>query len=117
MSDFVIYHNSRCSKSRQTLALLEEAGIKAKAIYYLETPPNVEELANLAKLLGMRPIEFTRTKDSDFKALGLKTDEISDEQVLELLASNPKLIERPIVVKDGKKAILGRPPENVMKLI
>jgi arsenate reductase (glutaredoxin) len=117
MNDFVIYHNPRCSKSRETLALLEEAGITPRIVKYLDSPLDGEELIDLAKLLDLKPIEFTRTKEADFRALGIKPEHIHDEQVIELMASNPKLIERPIVVKDGLRAVIGRPPENVKSLL
>jgi len=111
-----IYHNPRCRKSRETLALIEEAGVQPKIVKYLENPLMVDDLKAIAKILKMRPIEFTRTKEADFKALGIKPADMEDEQVFELLAANPKLIERPIVVK-GKQAVLGRPPENVKELL
>ena len=116
MSDYVIYHKPRCSKSRQTLAILEDAGISPRIIKYMDTPLDGEALIDLADLLGLRPIEFTRTNEADFKALGIPPEDIHDEQVIELMAANPKLIERPIVVKDGVSAVLGRPPENVVLL-
>ncbi len=112
-----IYHNPRCSKSRQTLALLTDRGIEPETILYLENPPSAAEVLGLAKELGIPPLEFTRTKESLFKELGLsKKDERSDEEWAKLLAANPKLIERPIVVANGKAA-LGRPPENVLQIL
>jgi arsenate reductase len=110
-----IYHNPRCSKSRNTLALLEEQGVEAEVVKYLETPPSKEELKELLNMLGMSPRELMRTKEEIYKELGLK--EVTDEEALiEAMVANPKLIERPIVVKDGKAAI-GRPIENVVALL
>ena len=112
-----IYHNPRCSKSRQTLALLKENGIDPTVIEYLNTPPSPKELKTICEKLCLEPTQIIRTKESLFKemALSLKDDRSNDEW-LEILAANPKLIERPIVVK-GDKAVLGRPPENVHQLI
>ena len=112
-----IYHNPRCTKSRQTLALLEERGIDPKVVLYLETPPTAERILELSKMLGVAPLAFTRTKEARFKELGLnKKDERSDAEWAHILADNPKLIERPIVVV-GDKAALGRPPEDVLEIL
>jgi len=110
-----IYHNPRCSKSRNTLALLEEQGVDAEVVKYLDTPPNKEELKELLKMLGMSPRELMRTKEEVYKELGLK-DVTDEEALIEAMVANPKLIERPIVVKDGKAAI-GRPIENIVELL
>jgi arsenate reductase len=110
-----IYHNPKCSKSRNTLALLEEQGVEAEVIKYLETPPSKEELKALLKMLGMGARELMRTKEDIYKELGLK--DIEDEEALiDAMVENPKLIERPIVVKDAK-AVIGRPIENVVELL
>lgn len=116
MSQFTIYHNPRCSKSRQTLALLEDRGITPTIVRYLDTPLTPEILATLVKQLGFAsPHELVRSKEAAYKALGLSRD--SDPKVLlEAMAANPSLIERPIVVC-ADKAILGRPPENVLTLL
>jgi len=115
MSNIKIYHNPRCSKSRNTLALLEEQGVDAEVVKYLDTPPSKEELKELLKMLGMSAKELMRTKEELYKELGLK--DVSDEKkLIEAMVKNPKLIERPIVVKDGKAAI-GRPIENIIKLL
>jgi len=110
-----IYHNPRCSKSRNTLALLEEQGVEAEVVKYLDTPPSKEELKELLKMLGMSPRELMRTKEEVYKELGLK-DVTDEEALIEAMVANPKLIERPIVVKDGKAAI-GRPIENIVELL
>jgi arsenate reductase len=114
MADVTIYHNPRCSKSRQTLAILEENGVKPTIVEYLTETPTAEELAALGKKLGLRPAEFIRKGEKIFGELGLDLE--NDQQLYAAMAANPILIERPIVVA-GQKAILGRPPENVLKII
>jgi arsenate reductase len=112
-----IYHNARCSKSRQTLALLEEQGRDLPVIPYLDTPPTVGELDAICRLLGKEPVEICRTKETRFKELGLDvSDDRSREAWLELMVGNPILIERPIVVCKGKAA-MGRPPESVLEIL
>jgi arsenate reductase len=115
MSEVTIYHNPRCSKSRSTLALLEENGVKPTVVLYLETQPDSEELKALLKKLGLKASQLVRRGEDDYKACGLGKDS-SDEDILAAMAKCPKLIERPIVVK-GSRAVLGRPPENVLDLI
>ena len=115
MSAVTIYHNPRCSKSRNTLALLEEHGVTPNVVLYLETPPDQTEITGLLKKLGMRPAQLLRRGEDEYKACGLGKDS-SDDEILAAMAGHPKLIERPIVVR-GKKAVLGRPPENVLELI
>jgi arsenate reductase (glutaredoxin) len=117
MTSVVMYHNPRCSKSRQTLALLEEKDVIVQQRLYLEDAPTVEELEVLCAKLKLEPIHFTRVKESLFKELGLsKTDERSRREWCKILSANPKLIERPIVIV-GNKARLGRPPESVLEII
>jgi len=111
-----IYHNPKCTKSRQTLKLLEEHGVKPKIIEYLKTPPSETELKRLLKLLGMRPRELLRKKEPEYKQAKLDDPSLSDTAVIRAMTQYPKLIERPIVVAKNK-AVLGRPPENVLKLI
>jgi arsenate reductase len=115
MSAVTIYHNPRCSKSRNTLALLEEHGVSPDVVLYLETPPDASELQALLKKLGMQAGELVRRGEADYKEAGLDKNS-SDADVLAAMVKYPKLIERPIVVK-GRKAVLGRPPENVLELI
>ncbi len=113
MSDKVtIYHNPRCSKSRQTLALIEEKGISPEVVLYLDTPPSPQTLTTLLKKLGLSARELLRNNEADYKTLGLDDDSLSEAALIQAMSENPKLIERPIVVK-GKQAVLGRPPENV----
>lgn len=110
-----IYHNPRCSKSRQTLALLQEKGVEPEVVLYLEAIPTVVELKELLSKLGLSPMQLIRKGEKDWKE-NYKGKELSDEQIVEAMIAHPKLIERPIVVNDNK-AVLGRPPENVLELI
>lgn len=117
MSDkLTIYHNPRCSKSRQTLTLIEEAGITPDVVLYLETPPNTAELKAMLSKLGIPARELLRTGEEIYKTLGLSNSKLSDKALIDAMVKNPKLIERPIVIK-GKCAVIGRPPENVKSLI
>lgn len=111
-----IYHNPRCSKSRQTLQLLNDNQVEAEIVEYLKTPPSVAELRGILNLLGLQPRELMRTKEPEYKASGADNPALSDEQLIALMVANPKLIERPIVLANGKAAI-GRPPENVLEVI
>mgnify|MGYP000001015541 FL=1 len=110
-----IYHNPRCSKSRQTLALIQENGVEPEVLLYLENIPTANELKELLSKLGISPMQLIRKGEKDWKE-NYKGKELSDEQIIEAMITHPKLIERPIVVKDNK-AILGRPPENALELI
>lgn len=112
---FTIYHNPRCSKSRNTLALLIKNGIKPEVIEYLKDAPSKPELKTIAKKLGFKPEQIVRKGEDIYKnKYAGKT--LSDDQWLDALAGNPILIERPIVVK-GERAVIGRPPENVLGLL
>ena len=116
MKEFIIYHNPRCSKSRQTLQLLREAGIEPTIVEYLKTPLVKEELVNISQLLGLRPKDFVRKGESDFKDSDLSKSLEDDDKIIDAMLLFPKIIERPIVVSEGE-AVIGRPPENVQKLI
>jgi arsenate reductase len=112
-----ILHNPRCSKSRETLKLLQAHGVALPVIEYLQQPLSKSELRELCALLGVKPLAIVRTKEELFGELGLARDnDYSDEQWLDVLASHPKLMERPIVIHRGRAAI-GRPPENVLTLL
>lgn len=111
-----IYHNPRCSKSRQTLQLLEEKGIQADIIEYLKEAPSKAELASILSLLNMEPRALIRKGEAIYKELNLKDDTLSNEQLISAMVEHPILIERPIVLANGKAAI-GRPPENVLDII
>lgn len=116
MSEVVIYHNPRCSKSRQTLALLEENGIEPQIRKYLDDAPSSDELKLVLSQLGISARDLLRKKEAEYKENGLDNDQLSDEQVIEIMTRVPKLIERPIVIK-GDKARIGRPPESVLEII
>ncbi len=111
-----IYHNPRCSKSQQTLALLEKRGIEPKVIEYLVTPPTEAELKRLLKLLGLQPRELLRTKEDEYKQAKLDRPDITDADIIRAMVKYPRLIERPIVVS-GNMAALGRPPEKVLEIL
>jgi arsenate reductase len=111
-----IYHNSRCSKSRATLALLQERGADVEVINYLDTPPTAAELSTLLQQLGMTPRQLLRQGEDDYQALGLDNPSRDDQALIAAMVAHPKLIERPIVVANGKAA-LGRPPEAVLAIL
>lgn len=117
MSGIVIYHNPRCSKSRETLQLLQAQGITPEIIFYLETPPSISMLKTLlAKLEFTTARDLMRRQEDIYKQLNLDDETLSEAQLLQVLADNPKLIERPIVIACGK-ARLGRPPANVLEIL
>ncbi|QKX18801.1 arsenate reductase (glutaredoxin) [Microbulbifer sp. YPW1] len=113
---WTIYHNPRCSKSRQTLQLLQDNNIEPEVVLYLETPPDAAALKSLLGKLGIGARDLLRKGEDAYKALNLKDTALADDALIEAMVAHPKLIERPIVVK-GDKAVLGRPPENVLELI
>lgn len=111
-----IFHNPRCSKSRQTLSLLQEQGIEPETVLYLETPPNAAEIAEIVRKLGLSSArDLMRRGEAVYKDLGLK-DETDEQALIQAMADNPILIERPIVFANGK-AKLGRPPEGVLEIL
>jgi len=111
-----IYHNPRCSKSRQTLELIEQQKIKPVVIEYLKTPPGKSELKHILKLLHLSAHDLLRKKESEYIELGLDNPDLSDDQIIDIMIKHPKLIERPIVVSD-KGAAIGRPPEKVLEIL
>ena len=111
-----IYHNPRCSKSRQTLALLQEQGIEPTIIEYLSTPLTADDIKGLLSLLGISARELIRKGEAVYKKLGLADKTLTDDQLITAMVENPKLIERPIVVHNNQ-ARLGRPPESVLEII
>ena len=111
-----IYHNPRCSKSRETLALLEAKGVTPRVVEYLKTPPSAAELKAILKMLGLKPRDLMRKGEPRYAELGLKDRNLDDDALIALMAANPILIERPIVVS-GKKAVIGRPPEKVLEIL
>jgi arsenate reductase len=110
-----IYHNPRCSKSRQTLELIQKQGYEPDIIKYLETPPAVKELEEILSLLNLQPRDMMRKGESEYKDKAMNNPSLSSVQLIELMHKHPKIIERPIVVFN-EKAIIGRPPENVLAL-
>ncbi|GGG57165.1 arsenate reductase [Pseudohongiella nitratireducens] len=116
MTEFVIFHNPRCSKSRQTLTLLQKNGIDPTQRLYLQDPPDAETLQTVLSALGISARELMRTGEPVYTELDLADDNLSEAELIDAMASNPILIERPVVVF-GDRAVLGRPPENVLTLI
>ena len=116
MKEFTIYHNPRCSKSRQTLKILRGRDIEPNIVEYLKTPMQKDELKKISISLGLRPKEFTRKNEREFKDRSLANYLENDDKMIEAMIAYPKIIERPIVVLKSK-AVIGRPPENVLKLI
>ena len=111
-----IYHNPRCSKSRQTLQLLEDNKVKPVIVEYLKTPPSKSELKKILEMLNIKPRDLLRKKEAEYTAQGLDNGSLTDEQIIDTMLAHPKLIERPIVVT-GDKAALGRPPEKVLDIL
>jgi arsenate reductase len=111
-----IYHNPECSKSRAALALLEENDVDPQIIYYMETPPSIDEIKSLLAKLDLKLLDIIRRSEDDFDELGLDDETLSEEIILDLLQKHPQLLQRPIVVK-GDNAIIARPPEDGLTLI
>ena len=116
MSEVTLYHNPRCSKSRQTLALLEERGLEPVVVEYLNNPPSAEVLTTLLAQLGRSPRELMRTKEAPYGELNLDDASLSDADLVAAMVANPILIERPIVTCNGRAAV-GRPPESVLDIL
>ncbi|RUO38522.1 arsenate reductase (glutaredoxin) [Aliidiomarina shirensis] len=118
MSAFTIYHNPRCSKSRETLKLLEEKGVQPTVIEYLQTPPSAATIIALSKGLALPIASMLRVKEDEYKALHLKAFTGTDEELAEIVSRHPKILERPIVVRESDQhARIGRPPEAVLELL
>ena len=111
-----IYHNPSCTKSRQALALLRERGVEPEIVEYLKTPPDAATLRTLLRKLGLKPRDLLRRKEQEFRAAGLDDPAVTDAGVVRAMTEYPRLIERPIVVK-GARAVIGRPPENVLEIL
>ncbi len=112
-----IFHNPRCSKSRATLELLREHGVEPEIIEYLKSPPSAAELERILALLGMEPRELMRSKEAEYREAGLDDPQLSRAELVAAMVLHPRLIERPIVIRDGRRAALGRPPESVLELL
>ena len=115
MADVTIYHNPRCSKSRQALQLLRDQGIEPTIVEYLKQPPDAPHIERLLNMLGMNPRELMRKSEEEYRALGLDNPELSPAMLIKAMADYPVLLERPIVVAYGK-AVVGRPPEKVLDI-
>ena len=112
----IIYHNPRCSKSRQSLQLLKENNVDIDIVEYLKYPLNFNELKIISKKLKLAPSEFIRKNESEFKKLKIKTKLTDDDAILKYIVSHPKLMERPIIVSN-EKAVIGRPPERIKEIL
>ena len=111
-----IYHNPRCSKSRQTLQLLRDRGIEPEIVEYLKTPPSADEMDAVLAKLGIEPRALMRTKETAYRDAGMADEGLSRRVLIDLMVANPIVIERPIVV-NGARAALGRPPESVLSIL
>lgn len=111
-----LYHNPRCSKSREALALLEARGVQPHIVRYLETPPTAATLKTLLKALGIPARELLRNKEAEYEELGLANPRLGEAELIAAMVEHPRLIERPIAV-NGKRAVIGRPPEKVLELL
>lgn len=111
-----LFHNTRCSKSRGALELLEARGITPEIVYYLETPPSPAELRELLRMLGIGARGLLRTGETEYAGLGLNDPSLDDEALIAAMAANPMLIERPVFVHGGR-AVIARPPEKVLDLL
>ena len=111
-----IYHNPKCSKSRETLRLLEDRDIRPKVVEYLNTPPSKTQLKKILKQLDMQPRDLMRRKEPEYREAGLDNPRLTNEALIDAMIRMPRLIERPIVV-NGDRVVIGRPPENVLKIL
>ena len=111
-----LFHNPRCSKSRQAKQLLDATGVEYQTVEYLKTPLTKGEIKDVLAKLGLKPRDILRTKEPEYQGLGLGDPSVSDEKILSAIESNPVLLERPIFIK-GNKAVIGRPPERVKELL
>ncbi|SDI28608.1 arsenate reductase [Pseudomonas flavescens] len=116
MTDLTLYHNPRCSKSRGALQLLEERGLQPRVLLYLETPPSVAQLRDVLAKLGIPARQLLRSGEDEYRELNLADEALSETQLIEAMSAHPRLIERPILVA-GDRAVIGRPAENVLRLL
>lgn len=116
MTDLTLYHNPRCSKSRSALQLLEERGLQPTVLLYLETPPNAAQLRDVLAKLGIPARQLLRSGEDEYRELNLANEALSEAQLIEAMVTHPRLIERPILIA-GDRAVIGRPPENVLDLL
>lgn len=111
-----IYHNPRCTKSREALEILKNKGISPEIILYLETKPTFDEISDILKKLGLGARDIIRTKEAEYKEQNLSDKNLSDEDLIKAIVKTPKLLERAIVI-NGNKARIGRPPENILEIL
>ena len=111
-----IFHNPRCSKSRKTLEIIQQQGIEPEIIKYLEQPPSIEELTMVLSLLQLQPRELMRKNEAEYKDNNMADESLSNTELIQLMHQFPKVIERPVVINNGK-AVIGRPPESVLDII
>jgi arsenate reductase len=111
-----LFHNPRCSKSREALKLLAGRGVELKLVRYLDEPPDAAQLAEILAMLGLEPRDLMRRKEPEYRELGLDNPSLGREALIAAMVAHPKLIERPIAIKEGR-AVLGRPPERVLDLL
>jgi len=116
MSSITIYHNARCSKSRQTLQLLQDNGVEPSIVEYLKTPLTGVQISDILSKLGITAHQLMRVKEAEYKSLAIDPSVHSESQLIDFMVNTPKLIERPIVV-NGNKAAIGRPPEQVLEIL
>ncbi len=116
MSEWTIYHNPECSKSRAAMAYLDERGVEARVVEYLKQPLDAEELAETLRKLNLKPRDILRDGEDEYEALGLNDPSLSDAELLKAVAANPALMQRPIIVRDGR-AVVGRPTEAIDDLL
>ncbi|MGE6659714.1 arsenate reductase (glutaredoxin) [Pseudomonas sp. NPDC077408] len=116
MTELILYHNPRCSKSRIALELLEQRGLSPSVIRYLETPPSAAELKQILAKLGISPRQLLRSGEEEYRTLNLADPTLTDGQIIDAMVAHPKLIERPILVA-GDVAVIGRPPEKVLEIL
>lgn len=116
MTELILYHNPRCSKSRGALELLQARGFEPTLMRYLETPPSASELRELLAKLGLSARQLLRTDEEEYRSLGLDENQLDESRLIEAMSAHPRLIERPILVV-GDRAVVGRPPERVLELL
>ena len=115
--DLTLWHNPRCSKSRAALELLTARGIAPRVVQYLDTPPSPDDLRTATAALGIAPRDLLRTGESEYAALGLDDLSLDDAAIIAAMHAHPRLIERPVLLRDDGRAVVGRPPERVLELL
>ena len=116
MSKPTMYHNPRCSKSRKTLELLKARGIEPEIVEYLQSPPDAQQLGQILDMLGLQPRQLIRTSEAEYKENNLADTSLTRDELIQAMVEHPRLIQRPLVVSNGKAA-LGRPPEDVLEIL